>query len=258
MTERPAALVTGGARRIGEAIVRRFAAEGWHVAIHCHTSGDAAEALASELPSAETVACDLSDVKAAVAMVERIAAQLSDWRVLVNCASVFRPDEATALDPAIFEEAMRVNAETPAAMAQAFLRLARSSAGRRVVDVTDQKLANPNADFFSYTVSKHALAATVPMMAMAADSADRIYALAPGAILASHDQSPEESELSHRMNLLGRRTGADEVADTAWFLATGPLASGQTLFVDSGQHLLSQPRDVMFLARGDTTREERG
>jgi enoyl-[acyl-carrier-protein] reductase (NADH) len=138
-------------------------------------------------------------------------------------------------------------------MAQSFLRLARSKAGRRVIDLTDQKLANPNPDFFSYTMSKNALAATVPMMAMAADPADRVYALAPGAILPSHDQSAAESEISHRMNLLRRRTNIDEVADSAWFLATGPLASGQTLFVDSGQHLLSQPRDVMFLAR-----EERG
>jgi NAD(P)-dependent dehydrogenase (short-subunit alcohol dehydrogenase family) len=102
-------------------------------------------------------------------------------------------------------------------------------------------------------MSKHALGSTVPMMAMAAAAGDRIYALAPGAILASHDQAPEEAEVSHRMNLLKRRTGADEVADAAWFLATGPLASGQTLFVDSGQHLLSQPRDVMYLARGERT-----
>jgi hypothetical protein len=87
---------------------------------------------------------------------------------------------------------------------------------------------------------------------MAAAPADRVYALAPGAILASHDQSPEETEVSHRMNLLERRTALDEVVEAAWFLATGPLASGQTLFVDSGQHLLSQPRDVMFLARGET------
>jgi NAD(P)-dependent dehydrogenase (short-subunit alcohol dehydrogenase family) len=253
VTDRPAALVTGGARRIGEAIVRRFAGEGWHVVIHCHTSGDDAEALAAELPSAETVACDLADLAAAVAMIETLAARIPDWRVLVNCASVFRPDQAAALDPAIFEEAMRVNAGTPAAMAQAFLRLADSRAGRRVIDFTDQKLANPNPDFFSYTISKHALAATVPMMAMAAEPQDRLYSLAPGAILASHDQSPDETEVSHRMNLLARRTEAKEVADAAWFLATGPLASGQTLFVDSGQHLLSQPRDVMFLAR-----EERG
>jgi len=250
---RPAVLVTGAARRIGEAIVRRFAAEGWHVVIHCHRAREAAAALASELPSAEVLNCDLADTGAGLAMIEDLAQRLDDWRVLVNSASVFRPDAATELDPATFAEAMQVNAAAPTAMAQAFLRLARSQADRRVIDLTDQKLANPNPDFFSYTASKHALAASVPMMAMAADPADRVYALAPGAILASHDQSPAETEVSHRMNLLRRRTSADEVADAAWFLATGPLASGQTLFVDSGQHLLSQPRDVMFLAR-----EERG
>jgi len=250
---RPAVLVSGGARRIGEAIVRRFAAEGWHVVIHCHGSEEAALALAADLPSAEVVVCDLIDIGAAIAMIENLATRLTEWRVLVNSASVFRPDDVLKLDSMTFAEAMRVNATSPAAMAQAFLRGARSQAGRRVIDLTDQKLANPNPDFFSYTVSKHALAATVPLLAMAADPADRVYALAPGAILASHDQSPAETEVSHRMNLLRRRTSADEVADAAWFLATGPLASGQTLFVDSGQHLLSQPRDVMFLAR-----EERG
>jgi NAD(P)-dependent dehydrogenase (short-subunit alcohol dehydrogenase family) len=247
---RPAALVTGGARRIGEAIVRRFAAEGWHVVIHCRTSRAEAEALAAELPSAEVYCCDLADTAAALAMVEDLADRLDDWRVLVNSASVFCPDEALALDLATFDEAMRVNAAAPAAMAEAFLRRARSTVGRTVIELTDQKLANPNPDFFSYTVSKHALAATVPMMAMAADPADRVYALAPGAILASHDQAADEADVSHRMNLLDRRTEASEVAEAAWFLATGPLESGQTLFVDSGQHLLSQPRDVMYLARG--------
>jgi NAD(P)-dependent dehydrogenase (short-subunit alcohol dehydrogenase family) len=184
-------------------------------------------------------------------MVEGLAARLEDWRVLVNSASVFRQDEVTALDSGIFREAMQINAATPAAIAQTYLRLARSRAGRRVIEITDQKLANPNPDFFSYTVSKFALAATVPLMAMSAAPEDRIYALAPGAILPSHDQSPAETEVSHRLNLLERRTGIDEVADAAWFLAIGPLASGQALFVDSGQHLLSQPRDVMYLARGE-------
>src|SRR5690606_11350912 len=154
-------------------------------------------------------------------------------------------------DRLILTEAMKVNARAPVVMAQEYLRLARSLAGRRAIQITDQKLANPNPDFFSYTMSKHALAGTVPMMAMAADTRDRIYALAPGAILASYDQDSAEAEASHRMNLLRRRTGAGEVAEAAWFLATGPLQSGQTLYVDSGQHLLDQPRDVIFLARGE-------
>ena len=118
-----------------------------------------------------------------------------------------------------------------------------------MIQLTDQKLANPNPDFFSYTLSKHAVAAAATMLSMTAAPADRVFALAPGAILASHDQVEAEAEVSHRLNLLTRRTGAAEVADAAFFLATGPLATGQTLFVDSGQHLLAQPRDVMYLAR---------
>jgi len=245
----PAALVTGGARRIGAAISRRFAEAGWHVVIHCGRSLGEARALAAGLPSAEVVQCDLADGDAAVAMVTELAGRLDDWRVLVNSAAVFRPDSVEALDVGINWEAMQVNAATPAEMAQAYLLQARSAAGRRVIQLTDQKFANPNPDFFSYTMSKHAVAAATTMMAMHAAQEDRVYALAPGAILPSHDQSPEEAEVSHRMNLLGRRTTPEEVAEAAWFLATGPLAGGQTLFVDSGQHLLAQPRDVMYLAR---------
>ncbi|MBO9603205.1 MAG: SDR family oxidoreductase [Novosphingobium sp.] len=247
---RPAVLVTGGARRIGAAIVRRFAAEGWHVVIHCNHSQAEAEKLVDTLPSAEIVQCDLLDSEAAIAMVERLAARLPDWRVLVNSASIFVPDEATGLDPETSRRSMRINAVSPVRMAQAFLKLARSPHGRRVIAITDQKLANPNPDFFSYTMSKHALAATVPMLAMAdVREDDRTYALAPGAILPSYDQLTEEFEVSGRLNLLRRLTAADEIADAAVFLAQGWLASGSTLFVDSGQHLLSQRRDVLYLAR---------
>ncbi len=246
----PAILVTGGANRIGAEIARAFGTAGWHVVIHYLDSQKDAQAVAASLPSAEIVQCDLSDGDAGVAMVQDIAARLTDWRVLVNCASVFVPDSVTGLDPKTNEQAMQVNAVTPARMAQAFLASARSDAGRRVIQVTDQKLENPNPDFFSYTMSKHALAATIRMLAMgAAGPADRVYGLAPGAILASHDQTEAETEISHRLNPLKRKTGADEVANAALFLAQGHLQSGETLFIDSGQHLLNQPRDIIYLAR---------
>ncbi|OYW97789.1 MAG: hypothetical protein B7Z14_16695 [Bosea sp. 32-68-6] len=146
--------------------------------------------------------------------------------------------------------AMQVNALSPARMAQTYFAKAASAATRAVIQITDMKIANPNPDFFSYTMSKHALASTIAMLAKGARTPqDRVYGIAPGAILASHDQSEDETELSHRMNLLGRKTGADEIARAALFLATGTLASGQSLFIDSGQHLLDQPRDVIWLAR---------
>jgi NAD(P)-dependent dehydrogenase (short-subunit alcohol dehydrogenase family) len=183
-------------------------------------------------------------------MIDDLAVRLSDWRVLVNSAAVFKPDTAAAIDPQTFAEAIRVNAEVPAAMAQSFLAKARAEGGKRVIQFLDQKLLNPNPDFFSYTMAKHALASTVKMLAMAqTDPASRIYGLAPGAMLPSFDQATHEHETSGRMNLLKRLTDPAELAEAALFMAEGWLASGETLFVDSGQHLLSQPRDVLYLAR---------
>lgn len=247
----PAVLITGAGKRIGAVLARSFAAKGWHVVIHAHHSPEAAHALAAELPSAEVVQCDLLDGDAALAMVADLARRLADWRVLVNCAAVFRYDDGTAIDPAVFAEAITVNAETPTRMAQAFLAQARARGGKRVIQFLDQKLLNPNPDFFSYTMAKQAFAATVAMLAMAQDDpAHRVYGLAPGAMMPSFDQQEEEHEASGRMNLLKRLTDPQELADAALFLADGWAASGQTLYIDSGQHLLAQPRDVLFMARG--------
>ncbi len=249
----PAVLITGAARRIGAEMARAFGNAGWHVVIHYGTSAAQAEALAATLPSSETYSCDLNDAAAALSMVERLSQRLDDWRVLINSAAIFRPDDVTNLDVATNHRTMQINAQSPVIMAQAFLRHARAKGGRRVIHVTDQKLENPNPDFFSYTMSKHALAATIPMLAMgAAGPDDRIYGLAPGAILASHDQSEDETEISHRLNPLSRKTAPGEMADAALFLAQGWLASGESLFIDSGQHLLNQPRDVIYLAREET------
>lgn len=246
----PAVLITGAGRRIGAVLARAFGRAGWHVVIHVGHSPGGAHDLAATLSSAEVVQCDLLDGDAALAMVADLATRLDDWRILVNCAAVFNPDTAKAIDPAVFAEAMTVNAETPTRMAQAFLAQARANGGRRVIQFLDQKIANPNPDFFSYTMAKHAFASTVKMLAMAQDRADdRIYGLAPGAMLPSFDQAAAEHEVSGRMNLLRRLTDPQELADAALFLAEGWLASGETLFVDSGQHLLAQPRDVLYLAR---------
>lgn len=245
--ERPAVLVTGAARRIGAAIARRFADAGWHVVIHAHRSTERAQAMADALPSAEIVTADLADIDAGNTLVQDLAARLPDWRVLVNNAARFGPAQDTADALATFQ----LNALAPWTLADAFLHLPPLAGGRRVIHLTDQKVAHPNPDFPHYTMAKHALAGAVAGQQMAQDQAgrpqDRVHALAPGAILASLEQSEAEADRTHRLNLLRRRVTLTDMADAALFLATGPLAGGQTLFVDCGQHLLRQPRDVIFL-----------
>ncbi|RVQ68900.1 SDR family oxidoreductase [Croceicoccus ponticola] len=250
---RPAVLVTGAARRLGAAIARRFADDGWHVVIHYRRSAQEAEHLAAQLPCAETIGFDLANTGAVAAGVADLAARLREWRTVVNCASLFEFDSATAIDARTFDRAMQVNAEAPVVLAQRFLATAKASAGRCVINVLDQKLANINPDFFSYTMAKAALGAATQMLAIAhRDSDDRIYGLSPGAMLPSFDQEPGEHQDSGRMNLLQRLTDPTELADAAVFLAGGTLASGQVVHVDSGQHLLEQYRDVLFLARENT------
>lgn len=247
---RPAVLVTGGATRIGAQIVRRFAADGWHTIIHYRSSSDEAETLAATLPSAEIVQCDLNDGDAAVTMVHDLSARTENWRCLINSASVFDYDDRRMMDGALTQTAMQVNAVTPARMAQAYFGSAMAAQGARVINITDMKIENSNPDFFSYTMSKHALNATIGMMAKDMNSPnDKIYGIAPGAILASFDQQEDEVEISHKLNLLQRKTGADEIAEAALFLAGGHLRSGTTLYIDSGQHMLDQDRDVIYLAR---------
>ena len=246
---KPAVLITGSATRIGAQIARGFGQAGWHVVIHHLTSDDEAEALKAELPSAETFCCDLSDDVAAVRMIEDLCARLPGFRCLVNSASIFHYDNAGQIEPATNRQAMQVNALTPALMTQAFLAEAKGDAPLCAIHVTDMKLENSNPDFFSYTMSKHALASTIEMFAKDTGERARIYGIAPGAILASHDQTEDEIEASHVMNLLMRKTGAAEIVEAALFLSTGALKSGSTLFIDSGQHLLDQHRDVIYLAR---------
>ncbi|MFZ1742234.1 MAG: SDR family oxidoreductase [Pontixanthobacter sp.] len=247
---RPAVLITGAAKRIGAELARAFGHDGWHVIIHYGSSAAEAEALAEELPSAEAIHCDLADSDAAVAMVASLAARLPDWRALINSASMFRYDDAAQLDRMIFNRSMVINAKTPARMAQTYLAHAKAPNGRRVIHVTDQKLENSNPDFFSYTMSKHALNATIEMLRdKGSRPDDRIYGLAPGLTLPSHDQTDDEFACAASMNLLQRNTAPEEIGRAAVFLTSGHLASGQTLFVDSGQHLLNHRRDVMYLIR---------
>lgn len=245
----PAVLITGSATRIGAEIAKGFGKAGWHVVIHHLTSHDEAEALANSLPSAQTVSCDLSDDAAAARMIEDLCARLPGFRCVVNSASIFNYDNAAKVDADTARQAMQVNAITPAVMTQSFLAHAKGDAPLCAIQVTDMKLENSNPDFFSYTMSKHALASSIEMFAKEAGDNARVYGIAPGAILASHDQTEDETETSHRLNLLGRKTGANEIVEAALFLSSGTLKSGSTLFIDSGQHLLDQSRDVIYLAR---------
>lgn len=239
-------LVTGGAQRLGAAIARAVAAAGHRPVIHYRTSCAAARALADEL-GGTCVAGDLADPSDVSALFARAAAD-GPIDGLVNSASLFEYDAPAAIDAALAARLYAVNTVAPALLAAALTAQGRDGA---VVNVLDQKLANPNPDFFSYTLSKAALASATVLMAQAFAPRVRVNAVSPGLTLPSGDQSAAEFDGVARANLLRRPIGADAVADAVVYLLAARSVTGQNVFVDCGQRFRASDRDVMFDGRDD-------
>ena len=241
-------LVTGGARRIGAAIVRRLVADGHAVAVHHHDSHDEADALAAELGVA-LVTADLADAAETRGLIATAAQALGGpVEGLVNNASRFAWDAIPLADYAGLDRHMHVNLGAPLLLASALA--AQVGLGEvAVVNLLDQKLANPNPDFLTYTLSKAALAEATTLLAMQLAPRIRVNAVSPGLALPSLDQSAEEFAKVATANLLQRQVAIDEIAATVAYLLTTRSITGQNIFVDCGQRLVKRDGDVMFTGR---------
>jgi NAD(P)-dependent dehydrogenase (short-subunit alcohol dehydrogenase family) len=246
-------LVTGGSRRIGAAIARRLALRGHGVAIHHHHSPDEAETLRAQIEAEGGRACVVSGELAEAATAPALIAAAREGLGgpidgLVNNASLFAFDALPITDFAMLDRHMRVNCGAPVVLASA-LAAQDDVAEGAVVNLLDQKLANLNPDFFTYTLSKAALAAATELMARALAPRIRVNAVSPGLTLPSLDQSAEEFAEHARQNLLQRPVALADVAATVEHLLTAPSITGQNVFVDCGQRFLPRDGDVMFEGR---------
>ncbi|MFE8582711.1 SDR family oxidoreductase [Sphingomonas sp. NCPPB 2930] len=242
-------LVTGAAKRLGAAIARRLVADGHRVVVHYNGSADAAKALAAELdaPVVQGDLAELDGIDALFARARMAAGGAIDG--LVNSASAFVFDRPPGVDAALMARLYAINAAAPALLASALARQDDVADGA-VVDILDQKLANPNPDFFAYSCAKFALAGANTMLAQALGPRIAVNAVAPGLTLQSGDQSDAEFAAAASKNLLGRPIGAAAVAEAVSFLLTARGIVGQTLYVDCGQRFCRRDGDVMFEGRG--------
>ncbi|MCR5869448.1 SDR family oxidoreductase [Sphingomonas sp. J344] len=241
-------LVTGGARRIGAAIVRRLVADGHAVAVHHHDLHDEADALAAELGVA-LVTADLADPAETRGLITAAATALGGpVEGLVNNASRFAWDAIPLADYSGLDRHMHVNLGAPLLLASALAAQIGLGEGA-IVNLLDQKLANPNPDFLTYTLSKAALAEVTTLLAMQLAPRIRVNAVSPGLTLPSLDQSAEEFAAVATANLLQRQVEVEEIAATVAYLLTARGITGQNIFVDCGQRLVKRDGDVMFTGR---------
>ena len=239
------ALVTGGAKRLGRAIVLALAREGAHIVIHCNRSRLEAERTASEARAAGVKAWVVTVDLAKPAPAERLMVQARKRagraiRFLVNNAAIFPAGRLGVLTAAELARNIQINAFAPLQLSRAFARqFRRTGPGLRpcILNLLDCRIADYDQEHAAYHLSKRMLADLTRMMALAFAPAVRVNAVAPGLILPPAGQGEAYLRKLARTNPLRTHGEAGDIAVAAVFLLQSRFVTGQILYVDGGRHL---------------------
>jgi NAD(P)-dependent dehydrogenase (short-subunit alcohol dehydrogenase family) len=236
--------VTGGGRRIGAHLARTLAGRGYAVAIHHHTSAGEARALAEKIERgggrAAALHADLNDPAQLEELLAAAQAALGPVTVLVNNAAVFEPDRAADFTLEQWDRQLATNLRAPVVLARQFARLLPANATGLVVNLLDQRIAAPTKGYFSYTLSKLALAAATELLAAALAPRVRVNGIAPGLTLISGAQSEADFERLVDRTPLGKGSSPDAIARALIYLLETDVVTGQILFVDGGRRLMGR------------------
>jgi pteridine reductase len=236
------ALVTGGAVRVGAAIIRDLAARGFHIAIHGNTSLDRAQELVAELTTAGHTAAafgaDLRDEDATRAMIDRVRRHFGRLDALVNSAAIWSP---TPLDDVLADDVRRffeVNAlSTFVCCQQAGLIMKGQEQGGAVVNIGDWAVERPYRDYSAYFISKATIPTLTRMFAVELAPKVRVNAVLPGPVLLPEAVSQEERPRAIAGTLLGRPGRPENVAQAVAALLENDFITGVCLPVDGGRTL---------------------
>jgi len=250
MAEQRTALVTGAARRIGAAIARDLAASGWRVVVHYSRSETEAKALADEITRAggacELVRADLSERAEVEAVFPRALAKVGRIDCLINNAAAFQYDTIETLSWQSWDKHIAANLAAPAFLCRDFARQVPATGEGVIINLLDQKVANLNPDFFSYTISKVGLRGLTETLALGLAPRIRVCGIAPGVTLISGKQTPQSFEKAFRATPLGRSSTVEDIVSAVRFILATPSITGQVLTLDGGESLAGRPRDVAF------------
>jgi NAD(P)-dependent dehydrogenase (short-subunit alcohol dehydrogenase family) len=235
------ALVTGGAHRLGRAIVLALAREGFDIAIHFNSSREQAEETEAQVRALGRrtllLQADLSNEAQAERLIPEATGKLGPVGVLVNNASRFDRDEWYDVTGASWNEHLGANLRTPFVLIQALARALPPSAEGVVINMIDQRVWSLTPHFVSYTISKAGLWTLTQTMALALAPRIRVNAIGPGPALPSPRQTETQFARQSASVPLGHGTSPAEVGRAAIMILALPAMTGQMIALDGGQHL---------------------
>jgi pteridine reductase len=233
-----AALVTGGARRIGKAIAFALAEEGYDIALHCSRSEAEAVRTAKAIQrggrECEIFSCDLSNTAEAAGLVPAVRQRFPVCRLLVNNASVFERGTFMETDMVQFDRLMQVNLKAPFFLTQSFASHFKQG---HVVNLCDAKIASAFISHFVYSLTKKTLFEFTRMAAKALGPDIRVNAVAPGMILPSREFGEADLIRLSRSIPLQRKGDVENVVSAILFLEKNSYITGECIFIDGGESL---------------------
>jgi NAD(P)-dependent dehydrogenase (short-subunit alcohol dehydrogenase family) len=235
------AIVTGGARRVGRAIVEDLAAHGWAVAIHCNRSREEGDALAAAINSAggraAVVVADLAKTETVATIVADTVSALGAPTLLVNNAATYERDTFGNLDLSAWRRQMAINFESPVFLADAFAAAVPADAEGNIVSIIDQVVWRPTPRNVSYALAKSGLWTATQMLAQALAPRIRVNGIAPGPTLPNDRQSQDRFRMQARSVILERGPELAEFGRAVRFFVENRSITGQLIGLDGGQHL---------------------
>ena len=241
-SEKRVALVTGGAKRVGRAIVERLAAAGFDVGFTYLTSQASADQMCDSIRRwgrrCIAIRADLTDPVAAAPLVAgTIHDSLGRVDVLVNNASIYQPSSLQDLDLEAARRMWAIHVEAPMLLCQHFERDLRDAHGH-IVNMLDLLAERPWPPYLAYSTTKAALWNLTLGLARELAPQVTVNGIAPGIVEWPDDYPQAEQDKYLKRVPLARAGTPGDVAETVHFLCTsGAYITGQIIRLDGGRSI---------------------
>ncbi len=256
-----AALVTGGARRLGRAMALELARQGYDIALHYVGADEEAHETAAQIKAlgvnVTTLQADLLIEQESQNLIARATDALGKpLSVLINNASVFEYDDIKTATRQSWDRHMQSNLRAPFVLTQNFARQAppvttdsqgEPLASAAIINMIDQRVRKLTPEFMTYTLAKMGLWALTQTSARALAPQIRVNAIGPGPTLQGARQSAEHFSAQRQATVLKRGSNPSDIVAAMRYILSAPALTGQLLCIDAGQHLAWQTPDVLGL-----------
>jgi pteridine reductase len=232
-------LITGAAKRIGRTIAKYLATLNYSIAIHYHHSYKEAQGLAKEIRDnnghCEIFNADLANTKAVQQLLPKVTKKFPNLQFLINNASLFKQSDIKTGNLTDFDQHFAINLRAPFILTSQFAKLCVK--GSSIINILDTNVSKAKTAHLSYLLTKKSLMDLTRLTAVELAPHIRVNAIAPGLILAPAQKTNDYLNRLAKNIPLERRGEPADIAKAVHFLMENTYITGQTIFVDGGEHL---------------------